>query len=118
MRPRFTKATTKRSRLTDRVFLACFFVLGLGWSASAYADIEVRRSGSSWARIEDDGTVRINGSSVGKIVKKILGQVPGLKKPMTGGFFYPRKGFGQISDALRARAEARARPAQPPSGSG
>jgi len=49
---------------------------------------------------------RISGSSVGKIVKKILGQVPGLKKPMTGGFFYPRKGFGQISDALRARAEA------------
>ena len=49
---------------------------------------------------------RISGSSVGKILRKILGQVPGFKKPMTGGFFYPRKGFGQISEALQAKAEA------------
>jgi protoporphyrinogen oxidase len=48
---------------------------------------------------------RISGSSVGKIMRKILGQVPGLKKPQTGGFFYPRLGFGQISEALRREAE-------------
>jgi len=52
-------------------------------------------------------TRRVSGSSIGKIVKKILGQVPGLKKPQTGGFFYPRKGFGQISESLRAEAEKR-----------
>lgn len=48
---------------------------------------------------------RVSGSSIGKILKKILGQVPGFKKPQTGGFYYPRKGFGQISESLRAAAE-------------
>lgn len=51
-------------------------------------------------------TRRVSGSSITKIVKKILGQVPGFKKPQTGGFFYPRKGFGQISEALRTEAES------------
>lgn len=47
------------------------------------------------------------GSSIGKIVrKKFLGQVPGFKKPQTGGFFFPKKGFAQICDALRTKAEA------------
>lgn len=50
---------------------------------------------------------RISGSSFLKIVKKVLGQLPGLKKPQTGGFYYPRLGFGQISDALRAGGEAK-----------
>ena len=36
-------------------------------AGSAFADIEVRKDGSSWARIEDDGTIRIGGSSVGRI---------------------------------------------------
>lgn len=49
---------------------------------------------------------RVSGSSVGKILKKVLGQVPGFKKPRTGGFFYPRKGFGQISESLKRDAEA------------
>ena len=35
--------------------------------ATALAGIDVRKGGSSWATIEDDGTVRIDGSSVGKI---------------------------------------------------
>lgn len=48
---------------------------------------------------------RVSGSSIGKILMKILGQVPGFKKKMTGGFFYPKKGFGQISAAIKARAE-------------
>ena len=51
-------------------------------------------------------TRRVSGSSIGKIVRKILGQVPGFKKPQTGGFFFPKKGFGQICDALRTKAEA------------
>jgi protoporphyrinogen oxidase len=50
-------------------------------------------------------TRRVSGSSIGKILKKILGQVPGLKKPQAGGFYYPRKGFGQISESLRSAAE-------------
>ena len=50
-------------------------------------------------------TRRVSGSSIGKILKKILGQVPGFKRPRTGGFYYPKKGFGQISDSLRSAAE-------------
>jgi hypothetical protein len=45
--------------------LASAFVLS--FSQAALADIDVRKGGSSWAKIENDGTVRINGSSVGKI---------------------------------------------------
>lgn len=60
-----------RPLITQRSLLAglalCALSLGIGWSATAHADIEVRRGGSSWARVENDGTVRINGSSVGKI---------------------------------------------------
>ena len=33
----------------------------------AAAKVELRKGGSSWAVIEDDGTIRIGGSSVGKI---------------------------------------------------
>ena len=36
---------------------------------------------------------RVSGSSVGKILKKILRQVPGFKGKRTGGFFYPRRGL-------------------------
>ncbi len=49
---------------------------------------------------------RVSGSSVGKILRKIVRQMPGFKGPRTGGFFYPRRGFGQISEALRTQAEA------------
>lgn len=48
---------------------------------------------------------RVSGSSVGKILMKILRQLPGLRGPRTGGFFYPRRGFGQISERLRQEAE-------------
>ena len=48
---------------------------------------------------------RVSGSSIGKILRKILRQVPGFKGKRTGGFFYPRKGFGEITDALRAKAD-------------
>ncbi|MEO8302726.1 MAG: FAD-dependent oxidoreductase [Betaproteobacteria bacterium] len=47
---------------------------------------------------------RVSGSSIGKILGKVLRQVPGLKGKRTGGFFYPKKGFGEISEALRSKA--------------
>jgi len=49
---------------------------------------------------------RVSGSSPGKILMKVLRQVPGFKGKRTGGFFYPKQGFGQITHALRARAES------------
>jgi len=41
---------------------------------------------------------RVSGSSVAKILKKVLRQVPGMGKGKASGFFYPRRGFGLISD--------------------
>ncbi len=43
---------------------------------------------------------RVSGSSLPKLMKKIFGQLPGLKSPTTGKFYYPRGGFGQICEAL------------------
>lgn len=49
---------------------------------------------------------RVAAGSVGKLVRKLLAQVPGLRPPGAGRFFYPRRGFGQISDAYAAAAVA------------
>ncbi|MCB2115974.1 MAG: FAD-dependent oxidoreductase, partial [Rhodobacteraceae bacterium] len=48
---------------------------------------------------------RVSGSSVGKILGKMLRMIPGLRGETTGRFFYPKKGFGQISTAMVAAAE-------------
>lgn len=47
---------------------------------------------------------RVSASSFLKLFKKVLGSVPGLKKKGAGRFFYPRRGFGQISDAYAEAA--------------
>jgi protoporphyrinogen oxidase len=49
---------------------------------------------------------RVSGSSVGKILKKIAGQIPGLKSPTAGRFYYPRKGYGQIAGRYAEAAQA------------
>lgn len=48
---------------------------------------------------------RVSASSVTKLMRKVLSTVPGVPKPPGAGkFFYPRKGFGQISEAYAAAA--------------
>jgi protoporphyrinogen oxidase len=49
---------------------------------------------------------RVSASSFGKLFRKVLGQVPGLRRPGAGRFFYPRRGFGQISEAYAEAAGA------------
>lgn len=50
---------------------------------------------------------RVAAGSLKKIVGKVLSAVPGLKPPGSGRFFYPRRGFGQISEAYyQAAVEA------------
>jgi protoporphyrinogen oxidase len=53
---------------------------------------------------------RVSGSSVAKIVRKALRQVPLLGTKQAAGFYYPRRGFGSISqrfaDAARQRGAA------------
>lgn len=43
---------------------------------------------------------RVSAGSLGKMARKALGAVPGLKTPGAGIFFYPREGYGQITRAM------------------
>lgn len=53
---------------------------------------------------------RVSGNSVSKILFKMARMLPGLRSPTTGRFFYPRRGFGQITESVAAKAaEAGAR---------
>ncbi len=48
---------------------------------------------------------RVSGSSLGKLVKKVTSQIPGLKPPGAGRFFYPRHGYGQICERIADAAQ-------------
>ncbi|HEY6339989.1 MAG TPA: FAD-dependent oxidoreductase [Bryobacteraceae bacterium] len=43
---------------------------------------------------------RVSGGSIAKMARKVLGQIPGFKRPGAGHFYYPRRGYGQISECL------------------
>ena len=49
---------------------------------------------------------RVSSGSVGKILGKMMRMLPGMGSPTTGKFYYPRKGFGQISGTMIERAKA------------
>ena len=49
---------------------------------------------------------RVSGSSIKKILRKVANQIPGLKPPGAGRFYYPRRGYGQISQCLYEAARA------------
>jgi protoporphyrinogen oxidase len=44
---------------------------------------------------------RVAAGSLAKMVRKVFNAVPGARSEYTGKFFYPRRGFGQISEAYR-----------------
>ena len=48
---------------------------------------------------------RVSNNSLSKIIRKVLMAIPGLKPKGSGRFFYPRNGYGQISEAYRKSAE-------------
>ncbi|MGB0661362.1 MAG: protoporphyrinogen/coproporphyrinogen oxidase [Mangrovicoccus sp.] len=50
---------------------------------------------------------RVSGSSIGKILAKMLRMLPGLKGETTGKFYYPAQGFGQISTAMAEAAQSK-----------
>jgi protoporphyrinogen oxidase len=50
---------------------------------------------------------RVSAGSFGKLIGRVLGQLPGFRAPMAGRFYYPRQGYGQISERY-AEAAARA----------
>jgi protoporphyrinogen oxidase len=49
---------------------------------------------------------RVSAGSFLKLARKVLSAVPGLKPPGAGRFFYPRRGYGQISEAYASAAIA------------
>jgi protoporphyrinogen oxidase len=49
---------------------------------------------------------RVSASSFTKLARKLASQIPGLKPPGAGRFFYPRRGYGQISEAYAGAAAA------------
>lgn len=49
---------------------------------------------------------RVSAGSFLKLVRKVLGAVPGFKKPGAGRFWYPRRGFGAISEVYAEEARA------------
>lgn len=70
---------------------------------------------------------RVAAGTVLKLLRKVLNAVPGFKKPGFGRFWYPRQGFGQISDSIARAAqnagaemmlETRVRRLEAPSGDG
>lgn len=48
---------------------------------------------------------RVSADSPMKLVRKVLAAVPGFRPAGAGRFFYPRRGYGQISQAYREAAE-------------
>jgi protoporphyrinogen oxidase len=50
---------------------------------------------------------RVSANSLSKLARKALALVPGLKPPGAGIFYYPRRGYGQISNALAERVKHR-----------
>jgi protoporphyrinogen oxidase len=50
---------------------------------------------------------RVSANSIPKMLRKILSSLPGLRSPTTGRFFYPRRGYGQISQRLCEEARAK-----------
>ncbi len=50
---------------------------------------------------------RVSSGSVGKILMKMARMLPGMRGATTGRFYYPRQGFGQISQAMMKAASDR-----------
>jgi protoporphyrinogen oxidase len=50
---------------------------------------------------------RVSAGSFGKMVRKVFSALPGVRRPGTGRYFYPRGGFGQITRAMAAAARDR-----------
>jgi protoporphyrinogen oxidase len=50
---------------------------------------------------------RVSANSLSRMIRKVAAAVPGLKPAGAGKFYYPRSGYGQISDALCQAAKAK-----------
>jgi protoporphyrinogen oxidase len=49
---------------------------------------------------------RVSAGSLAKMARKVLALAPGFKTPGAGRFFYPRNGYGQISEVIANQARS------------
>lgn len=49
---------------------------------------------------------RVSAHSFAKLLRKVLDRVPGLRRGESGRFYYPRNGYGQISEAFSQAASS------------
>ncbi len=49
---------------------------------------------------------RVGAGSLARMTRKVMASIPGFRRPGTGRFFYPRRGYGSISRAYHRAAEA------------
>src|SRR5438874_791835 len=49
--------------------------------------------------------LRVSANSLSRMVRKVATAIPGLKPKGAGKFYYPRRGYGQISEALLKAAK-------------
>jgi protoporphyrinogen oxidase len=49
---------------------------------------------------------RVSNNSISRMFRKVLSAIPGLKPKGSGRFFYPRNGYGQISEAYYQAAQS------------
>jgi protoporphyrinogen oxidase len=104
----FARKVLPRKRLAEETF-ASVLERGLGSTMSRCFYFPYARK--LWGLAPDmlaatAAERRIANSSIPKILLKVARQIPGLKSAKAGGFYYPRRGFGQISEALRVAGEA------------
>ena len=95
-------AATKRFRVNTEASFASVLEHGLG--PTICRDFYFPYAAKIWGvppveLAAEQAHKRVSGSSFGKMLQKVLNAVPGLKPKKGGRFFYPRHGYGQISEA-------------------
>jgi protoporphyrinogen oxidase len=108
--PRFAAGTLRdlatralpRSRTGEDTF-ASVLLANLG--STICRDFYFPYARKIWGREPDElsgiqAKRRVSAGSFAKLAKKVLSAVPGIKPPGAGRFYYPRRGYGQITEAF------------------
>jgi len=104
------KVLQRRTELADGVTFASVLERGLG--RTICRDFYFPYARKLWGVEPEEISItqarrRVSAGSLAKIAQRVLSAVPGLKANGRGHFFYPRYGYGQISEAYyRAAKEA------------
>lgn len=97
-----------RRRSGDETFAS---VMEAGLGTTICRDFYFPYARKIWGLEPDELSVtlarrRVSAGSVGKILRKVMTAMPGLGMTDAGNFFYPRYGYGQISEVYASAARA------------